>query len=54
MTTEPITVLIVDDNANMRGILAAILKSAGVRRILEAGDGVDKQIGARTPSPARA
>ncbi|WP_164467437.1 response regulator [Caulobacter flavus] len=36
-----LTMLIVDDNANMRGILAAILKSAGVRRILEAGDGVE-------------
>ncbi|PXA91911.1 two-component system response regulator [Caulobacter sp. D4A] len=36
-----LTILIVDDNANMRGILSAILKAAGVRRILEAGDGVE-------------
>lgn len=36
-----LTVLVVDDNANMRGILSAILKAAGVRRILEAGDGVE-------------
>ncbi len=32
-------VLLVDDNAHMRSIVAAILKAAGVGRIIEVGDG---------------
>ena len=37
---RPLTVLIIDDNAPMRQIIGTILKSLGVRKILEAGDGV--------------
>jgi CheY-like chemotaxis protein len=38
---RPLTVLVIDDNAPMRQIIAAILKSLGVRKILEAGDGIE-------------
>jgi two-component system, chemotaxis family, chemotaxis protein CheY len=34
-----IQVLLVDDNPHMRTIASAVLKSAGVRKVLEAGDG---------------
>jgi two-component system, chemotaxis family, chemotaxis protein CheY len=35
-----VSVLLIDDNANMRKVVAEILKAAGVRRIREAGDGL--------------
>jgi len=38
---RPLTVLIIDDNAPMREIIATVLKSLGVRKILEACDGVE-------------
>lgn len=38
---RPLTVLIVDDNAPMREIVGTILKSLGIRKILEANDGVE-------------
>ena len=38
---RPLTVLIVDDNAPMREIIGTILKSLGIRKILEANDGVE-------------
>lgn len=41
MDLRDVSVLLVDDNANMRKVVAAILKAAGVRRIREAGDGLD-------------
>ncbi|HEY0600885.1 response regulator [Brevundimonas sp.] len=34
-----IQVLLVDDNPHMRTIASAVLKSAGIRKVLEAGDG---------------
>lgn len=37
---RPLTVLIIDDNAPMREIIGTILKSLGVRKILNASDGV--------------
>ncbi len=40
MDLRPLSVLLVDDNANMRKILGAILKSFGVRNIKEADDGL--------------
>jgi two-component system, chemotaxis family, chemotaxis protein CheY len=41
MDLRDVSVLLVDDNANMRRVVAEILKAAGVRRIREAGDGLD-------------
>lgn len=41
MDLRDVSVLLVDDNANMRKLVAEILKAAGVRRIREAGDGLD-------------
>jgi two-component system chemotaxis response regulator CheY len=38
---RPLTVLIIDDNAPMREIIGTILKSLGVRKIIEASDGVE-------------
>jgi len=38
---RPLTVLIIDDNAPMREIIGTILKSLGVRKIVEASDGVE-------------
>ena len=35
-----LSVLLIDDNANMRKVITAILKSPGVRRIYEADDGL--------------
>ncbi|WP_421737506.1 response regulator [Caulobacter sp.] len=40
MDLKSLSVLIVDDNSNMRKILGAILKSFGVRNIKEADDGL--------------
>jgi CheY-like chemotaxis protein len=40
MDLRDVSVLLVDDNANMRKVVAEILKAAGVRRIREAGDGL--------------
>ena len=34
-----IQVLLIDDNPHMRTIAAAVLKSAGIRKVIEAGDG---------------
>lgn len=36
-----LTVLIIDDNAPMREIIGTVLKSLGVRKIIEASDGVE-------------
>lgn len=38
---SPLHFLLVDDNANMRAIAAAMLRSIGVRRLTEAEDGRD-------------
>lgn len=38
---DRLKVLIVDDNAHMRSIIAAVLKGIGVRDIREAADGTD-------------
>jgi CheY-like chemotaxis protein len=38
---RPLTVLVIDDNAPMREIIGTVLKSLGVRRIIEASDGVE-------------
>src|SRR5262245_25643899 len=38
MSLESISALILDDNANMRGLLRVLLSSFGLRRIEEAGD----------------
>lgn len=35
-----LSILLIDDNANMRRVITAILKSAGVRKIYEADDGL--------------
>ena len=35
-----LSVLLIDDNANMRRVITTILKSAGVRKIYEADDGL--------------
>jgi CheY-like chemotaxis protein len=40
MDLRDVSVLLVDDNANMRKVVAEILKAAGVRRIREADDGL--------------
>ncbi|WP_297511976.1 response regulator [uncultured Caulobacter sp.] len=40
MDLRALTILLVDDNANMRKVVGAILKAAGVRHILEAEDGL--------------
>lgn len=40
MDLRPLSVLVVDDNSNMRKILGAILKSFGLRDIHEAEDGL--------------
>lgn len=40
MDLRDVSVLLVDDNANMRKVVGAILKAAGVRKIREAGDGL--------------
>jgi len=40
MDLRDVSVLLVDDNANMRKLVAAMLKAAGVRHIREAGDGL--------------
>ncbi|WP_425999330.1 response regulator [Caulobacter sp. DWR1-3-2b1] len=40
MDLKSLSVLVVDDNANMRKILAAILKAFGIRDIQEAEDGL--------------
>lgn len=34
-----IQILLIDDNPHMRAIASAVLKSAGIRKVLEAGDG---------------
>ena len=41
MTTSlsAIQVLLIDDNPHMRAIASAVLKSAGIRKVVEAGDG---------------
>ncbi|WP_162247215.1 MULTISPECIES: response regulator [unclassified Caulobacter] len=41
MDLRDVSVLLVDDNANMRKVVSEILKAAGVRRVREAGDGLD-------------
>lgn len=41
MDLRDVSVLLVDDNANMRKVVSHILKAAGVRKIREAGDGLD-------------
>ncbi len=38
---RPLTVLIIDDNAPMREIIGTVLKSLGVRKIIEAADGIE-------------
>ncbi len=38
---RPLTVLIIDDNAPMREIIATILKSLGIRKIFVACDGIE-------------
>ena len=38
---SPLQVLLVDDNAHMRSIVAAILKGAGIERVREVSDGAD-------------
>lgn len=38
---RPLTVLIIDDNAPMREIIGTVLKSLGIRKIIEASDGVE-------------
>ena len=40
MDLNALSVLVVDDNQNMRKIIGAMLKSFGMRRIHEAGDGL--------------
>lgn len=40
MDLKSLSVLVVDDNSNMRKILGAILKSFGIRNIKEADDGL--------------
>jgi two-component system chemotaxis response regulator CheY len=40
MDLSSLSVLVVDDNSNMRKIMGAILKSFGIRRIHEADDGL--------------
>ncbi|PTS81911.1 two-component system response regulator [Pseudomonas sp. HMWF010] len=40
MDLSPLSVLVVDDNANMRKILGAMLRSFGLRKIHEAEDGL--------------
>jgi two-component system chemotaxis response regulator CheY len=40
MNLSSLSVLVVDDNSNMRKIMGAILKSFGIRSILEAEDGL--------------
>lgn len=40
MDLRAVSVLLVDDNANMRKVVSAILKAAGVRKIREADDGL--------------
>ncbi len=40
MDLRALTILLVDDNANMRKVVGAILKAAGVRKIFEAEDGL--------------
>jgi len=35
-----LSILLIDDNANMRRVITTILKSAGVRKIHEADDGL--------------
>jgi two-component system chemotaxis response regulator CheY len=41
MDLRDVSVLLVDDNANMRKVVSHILKAAGVRKVREAGDGLD-------------
>jgi two-component system chemotaxis response regulator CheY len=41
MNLRAVSFLLVDDNANMRKVIAAILKAAGARRIFEADDGLE-------------
>lgn len=41
MDFRDVSVLLVDDNANMRKVVGAILKAAGVRKIREANDGLE-------------
>ena len=41
MDFRDVSVLLVDDNANMRKVVGAMLKAAGVRRIREANDGLE-------------
>lgn len=41
MDLRDVTILLVDDNANMRKVVGQILKAAGVRRIREADDGLE-------------
>lgn len=40
MNLRAVSFLLVDDNANMRKVITAILKAAGVRKIYEADDGL--------------
>jgi len=41
MDFRDVSILLVDDNVNMRRVVGAILKAAGVRRIYEANNGVE-------------
>lgn len=41
MDLRDVAILLVDDNANMRKVVSQILKAAGVRKIREAGDGLE-------------
>ena len=41
MDFRDVSILLVDDNTNMRRVVGAILKAAGVRRIYEANNGVE-------------
>ena len=38
---DRLRILLVDDNAHMRQLLAAVLRSVGVREVFEAGDGAE-------------
>lgn len=41
MNLRALSILLVDDNANMRKVIGAILKAAGVLKIREASDGLE-------------
>jgi two-component system chemotaxis response regulator CheY len=46
-----LTVLVVDDNAFMRGVVRSLLTNLGVRRVVEAGDGIAALDIIRTETP---